>query len=245
MSSARRFTTSGKASHRLNARIPWLFGDGVGECFVFKRRVLRQPLRQLDDLERICRSRQSLRQQWVRIERNRRDQRIELLVRNFRSRLLCGCRCLLGESRDHLVGCRLWTGYGGSGHKACRTYQDKKFSRPFREYVHRPTVLQWPDQAVTVQHVMTRASWGIYSDRIPSLKCEPINPTVVDHRSVGLSGVFGSCDWGLVGGGAVDCASHGPSTAHAITRQVPFCFVHNNASTPPRLVPSRSRNSAP
>jgi hypothetical protein len=38
---------------------------------------------------------------------------------------------------------------------------------------------------------------------------------------------------------------YGAMTSHAITRQAPPCFVHNKASTPPRLVPRRNRNTAP
>ena len=52
MSSASRLTTSGQRRHRLDARVPGLFRDGVGQRLVLQALVLRQPLLELDDLER-------------------------------------------------------------------------------------------------------------------------------------------------------------------------------------------------
>jgi hypothetical protein len=64
------FRSSGQ---RLHARVPILFCDRIGELLVFDRLVLRHPLLDLDNLERIRRSGQDVRQQLVGIKRNRRD----------------------------------------------------------------------------------------------------------------------------------------------------------------------------
>jgi hypothetical protein len=64
------FRSSGQ---RLYARIPILLCDCLGERLVFDRLVLRHPLLDLDNLERIRRSGQDVRQQLVGIQRDRRD----------------------------------------------------------------------------------------------------------------------------------------------------------------------------
>ena len=51
----------GQGGKRLNAWVPGLFRNRVGQLLIFECLVLLQPLLQLDDLERICRSGQDLR----------------------------------------------------------------------------------------------------------------------------------------------------------------------------------------
>jgi hypothetical protein len=87
----------GQSRHRLNARIPRLFLNRLDQfCLVFDElRVFVEPLPQLNDLERISRCRQRLGQQWIRIERNRCDQRIELLSGYLHCLLIVGLLCFL------------------------------------------------------------------------------------------------------------------------------------------------------
>jgi hypothetical protein len=64
----------GQRGQCLDAGIPGLLGDRVSECLVFQARVLGEPLLKLDDLERIAGCRENLRQEWIRIEGNWRDE---------------------------------------------------------------------------------------------------------------------------------------------------------------------------
>jgi len=59
---------------RLHAWIPGLFRDGRLELFALHAFVSLHPLLELDDLQRISRSRQNVSDQGIRIERKRRDQ---------------------------------------------------------------------------------------------------------------------------------------------------------------------------
>ena len=70
----------GKRGQALDARVPVLLLDGVHQRLVLEVRVLRQPLLELHDLERIRGRREHLREERIRIESDGRDQRIELLV---------------------------------------------------------------------------------------------------------------------------------------------------------------------
>ena len=69
------FDDFGERGHRLDAGIPRLLRDRVGQCLVLEFRVLCQPLLQLDDLERVGGGDEGLGQQVVGIERDRRHQR--------------------------------------------------------------------------------------------------------------------------------------------------------------------------
>jgi hypothetical protein len=71
----------GEGGHRLDGGVPRLPGDRVREGLVLEIRVLRHPLLKLDDLERISRRRQRLREQRVGVERDGCDQRVELVGR--------------------------------------------------------------------------------------------------------------------------------------------------------------------
>jgi len=67
------FDDVGKGGQSLNARVPVLLLDGVRKLFIFQLVVLRQPLVELDDFQRICRSRKYLRQQGIGIKCDRCD----------------------------------------------------------------------------------------------------------------------------------------------------------------------------
>jgi hypothetical protein len=84
----------GEGGESLNAWVPRLLGDGVGECFVLQRGVLLEPLEELNDFERIGGRGEGLGEEWIGIESDGRDERVELVVRNFcwRRRSFRGCR---------------------------------------------------------------------------------------------------------------------------------------------------------
>jgi hypothetical protein len=72
----------------------------VGQCGPFQFFVVAffQPARGGDDLQRVGQRHQNLRQQLVRVERARRQHRIELLDIELRCRLLADwCRPRLGK----------------------------------------------------------------------------------------------------------------------------------------------------
>jgi hypothetical protein len=78
----------GKRRHGLNTGIPGLFRHRVHQGLVFQILVLSQPLLKLDEFQRVSRSRQNLGEEWIRIKRNRRHQRIKLIGWNFRRSLV-------------------------------------------------------------------------------------------------------------------------------------------------------------
>jgi hypothetical protein len=80
-----------KSRKSLHARIPGLLGHGIGERFVLQILVHVQPSLEQDDFKRVGGSGQHLSQQRVRIKRDRRYQRIQLVGRNL-CRLGSGCR---------------------------------------------------------------------------------------------------------------------------------------------------------
>ena len=61
----------GNRRHRLDARVPGLLRDRVGERLVLQVLVLREPLLELDDLERVGRRDERLGQERVGVERDR------------------------------------------------------------------------------------------------------------------------------------------------------------------------------
>ena len=81
MSSASRFTTSGIAAIDWMLGVPGLLRDRVGERLVLQVLVLREPLLELHDLERIGGRDEHLGQERVGVEGDRRDQRLELIRR--------------------------------------------------------------------------------------------------------------------------------------------------------------------
>ena len=100
MSSPRRLTTSGSAGEPLNGRIPILLLDGGGKRLALQVGVFGHPLLQLDDFERVRRGGKHLRQERIRIEGDRRHQRIELVIGNLRRRgrrVVAACGCGSGE----------------------------------------------------------------------------------------------------------------------------------------------------
>jgi hypothetical protein len=60
--------------HRLNARLPRLFSDGIHQRLVLQIFVSFQPLLKLDDLKWISGSGESLGKERVGIKSNRRNQ---------------------------------------------------------------------------------------------------------------------------------------------------------------------------
>ena len=79
---------------RLDARVPFLGLERLVEGIALQARVLRAPAGGLDDLERIGRRDQDLHGKPVRIERDRRDELLDLRGRELRG--LCRRRNLLG-----------------------------------------------------------------------------------------------------------------------------------------------------
>jgi hypothetical protein len=73
----------GKGSQALYARVPVLLFHGIHQGLVFQSFVLFQPLLKLDDLQRIGRSRENLRQKGIRMKRDWRHQRVQLVSRYF------------------------------------------------------------------------------------------------------------------------------------------------------------------
>ena len=82
----------------LNARIPGLLLDLAVRASPFSVLVLREPLLRLDELERVRRGHERLGQQRVGIERDRRDQRVELVGGELDGSLR-GCRLRPGAQR--------------------------------------------------------------------------------------------------------------------------------------------------
>ena len=74
----------GNRRHRLDGRVPRLLGDRVGQRLVLQLRVLRQPLLELDDLERVGGRHERLGEERVGVEGDRRHQRVELVRRELR-----------------------------------------------------------------------------------------------------------------------------------------------------------------
>ena len=74
----------GEGGHRLDGRVPRLLGDGVRERLVLQVRVLRHPLLELDELERVGGRRERLGEERVGVERDRRHEGVELLRRELR-----------------------------------------------------------------------------------------------------------------------------------------------------------------
>jgi hypothetical protein len=95
-----------KRSQSLNARIPRLLRYGISERLVFKARVFFHPLLELDDFDRVGGSSQRLRQKRIRIKSDRRDKRIQLIVRNLR------CGFLRFGIRSNLSGFGGWGSLG-------------------------------------------------------------------------------------------------------------------------------------
>jgi hypothetical protein len=74
-----------RGGHRLNARLPRLFSDGIHQSLVLQIFVSFQPLLKLDDFKRISGRSERLGEERIRIQSNRRNQRIQLIIRNLAS----------------------------------------------------------------------------------------------------------------------------------------------------------------
>ena len=88
------FHQIGQCSHGLDVWILWLLRYRIDKRLILQPRILFQPLLQLHDLERISRRHERLAQQMIRIKRNRRHQRIQLIRRNPGGFLYRRLRCL-------------------------------------------------------------------------------------------------------------------------------------------------------
>src|SRR5437867_128950 len=95
----------GKRNERFDAGIPSILFDRPHGFVAFEVGIGSGPTRGLDDLERIRRGHQNLRQQRVRVQRDWRQHLIELLLRKrptWRRRILLRHRhCFLGEHKRH------------------------------------------------------------------------------------------------------------------------------------------------
>jgi hypothetical protein len=80
-----------------------LLGHGVSERGAFQVFISLRPLLKLDDFQRVSGGSQRLCKERVWIERDRRHQRIQLIIRNRRSLFLgqcsLGCRLLCQRHR--------------------------------------------------------------------------------------------------------------------------------------------------
>jgi hypothetical protein len=85
-----------KFYQRLDARVPRLLCHGVCQRFALQILIIIHPLLKLNDFERVSRSGESLRQEWIRVQRDRRNQRVELLSWK------CSCLLIVRCSR-HLL----------------------------------------------------------------------------------------------------------------------------------------------
>ena len=74
----------GQRRHRLDGRVPGLLGDRVHERLVLQVLVLREPLLELHELERVRGRDERLGKERVGVEGDRRHQRIELVRRELR-----------------------------------------------------------------------------------------------------------------------------------------------------------------
>ena len=119
MSSASRLTASGKAAIDWTAGSQGCFGHGVREGLVLEARVLREPLVQLDDLERVGGRREGLGEERVGVEGDRRHEGFELLGRELHRglRRCCGRLRVRGAAAPAPGG---WPHPGGGGTRTPR-----------------------------------------------------------------------------------------------------------------------------
>ena len=96
--------------HGLNAWIPALLLDRIRQCLSLQGLVPVQPLLQLNHLQRVGGGHQRLAQQRIGIKRDGRDQRIQLLVGNFRNRIV-------RRGARHGLLAFLTERYGGARHE--------------------------------------------------------------------------------------------------------------------------------
>ena len=90
--------TCGKATSDFTLTSQGCVPDRLHRCIALDLRIGLDPARGVDDLQRIGRGHQHLREQRVRIERDRRDERLDLLGLEGRCRFL-GARCGLCARR--------------------------------------------------------------------------------------------------------------------------------------------------
>jgi hypothetical protein len=88
-----------KHDQPLDTWVPWLLGHSVRERFALQILIVVHPLLKLNDFQWVGRSGERLSQEIIRIERDRRDKRIQL------SRWKCSC-LLIGRRGRHLLRLR-------------------------------------------------------------------------------------------------------------------------------------------
>jgi hypothetical protein len=96
---------------RLDTWVPRLLCHSVGQRFALQILVVIHPLLKLNYFQWIGRSGESLRQEWIGVERDRRDQRIQFTTRKCR-RLLRVSVCRGGHDLRLRLLCKRCRGRG-------------------------------------------------------------------------------------------------------------------------------------
>jgi len=86
-----------KLYQRLDAWVPRLLCPGVRQRLALQILVPIHPLLELDNFKWISGSGECLSQKWIWIQRDRRNQRVQLIIRNFGSLF-----CVRGRRGHHL-----------------------------------------------------------------------------------------------------------------------------------------------
>jgi len=104
----------GKRDQRFHARVPGFFLDGLRDRIAFDVGMLLLPARRLHDFQRIGRGHEDLREQRIRIQRDRRDDLFQLFgLERWR---LCWCLRLSVRLRSRCLFC----GHGGTDYSHSR-----------------------------------------------------------------------------------------------------------------------------
>jgi hypothetical protein len=108
-----------KFYQRLDAWVPRLLCHSVRQRFALQILVVIHPLLKLNYFERISRSGESLRQKRIGVQRDRRNERVQLLR--------CECSCLLiVRCGRHLLRLRLLRERGGAQRETNDDYHAMK-----------------------------------------------------------------------------------------------------------------------
>jgi hypothetical protein len=108
-----------KHDQRLDTWVPRLLCDGIRQRLPCQILVLVHPLLKLNDLKRISGSSERLSQEIIRIERDRRDERIQLSSWEYSSLLIV-------RRGRHLLRLRLLRECGGTQRETNDGYHTKK-----------------------------------------------------------------------------------------------------------------------
>jgi hypothetical protein len=108
-----------KLYQTLNAWVPRLLCHGVRQRFALQILIVIHPLLKLNYFERISGSSESLRQERIRIQRDRRNERVQLLRWKRSCFLIVRCCC-------HLLRLRLLPKYAGAQRETNDDYHGMK-----------------------------------------------------------------------------------------------------------------------